>query len=122
MWRKYYPRMPQPSLHPLIPFFPRNKDDETAAQLLDYALSAGAIALDVWQPGHIFPYVHPRQHRKLTITVEGSVYRRLHKGPRPGVISALFSTTSPPRVVREQQEEGCRAVAADEAREAEAAE
>jgi len=64
----------------------------------------------------------PKAHRKLTITVEDSVYRGLHKIVGPRNISRFLNDLARPHVVRDDLEEGYRAMAADEAREAEAAE
>jgi len=60
--------------------------------------------------------------RKLTITVEDSVYRGLHKVIGPRNISRFLNDLARPHVVRDDLEEGYRAIAADEARVAEAAE
>lgn len=59
-------------------------------------------------------------HRKLTITVEDSVYRGLHKVVGPRNISRFLNDLARPHVVRDRLEEGYRAMAADEKREAEA--
>jgi len=64
----------------------------------------------------------PKPHRKLTITVEDTVYRGLHKLVGRRNISRFLNDLARPHVVHDQLEEGYRAMAADEAREAEAAE
>jgi predicted CopG family antitoxin len=63
-----------------------------------------------------------KPRRKLTITVEDAVYRGLHKVVGRRNISRFLDDLARPHVVRERLEEGYRAMAADEAREAEAAE
>jgi hypothetical protein len=67
----------------------------------------------------------PKPHRKLTITVEDAVYRGLRKVVGPRNISRFLNDLARPHVVRDSLEddsleEGYRAMAADEAREAEA--
>lgn len=62
----------------------------------------------------------PKPHRKLTITVEDSVYHGLHKIIGSRNISRFLNDLARPHVVRDDLEEGYRAMAADEAREAEA--
>lgn len=62
-----------------------------------------------------------KPHRKLTITVEDAVYRGLHKHIGRRNISHFLNELARPHVVGEDLEEGYRAMAADEAREAEAA-
>ncbi len=63
-----------------------------------------------------------KTRRKLTITVEDAVYRGLRKVVRPRNISRFLNDLARPHVVRDRLEEGYRAMAADEKREAEAAE
>jgi predicted CopG family antitoxin len=63
----------------------------------------------------------PKPHRKLTITVEDVVYRGLHRLIGRRNISRFLNELARPHVVREELEAGYRAMAADEAREAEAA-
>ncbi|MBV8359400.1 MAG: addiction module antitoxin [Deltaproteobacteria bacterium] len=63
-----------------------------------------------------------KPHRKLTITVEDAVYRGLHNFVGRHNISRFLNDLARPHVVRDRLEEGYRAMAADEAREAEAAE
>jgi hypothetical protein len=63
-----------------------------------------------------------KTRRKLTITVEDSVYRGLHKVVGRGNISRFLNDSARPHVVRDGLEEGYRAMAADERHEAEAAE
>jgi predicted CopG family antitoxin len=63
-----------------------------------------------------------KPHRKLTITVEDSVYRGLHKIIGRRNISRFLNDLARPHVVHDELEAGYRAMAADEAREAEAAE
>ena len=63
-----------------------------------------------------------RPRKKLTITVEDSVYKGLHKVVGRRNISRFLNDLARPHVVRDQLEEGYRAMADDEAREAEAAE
>lgn len=62
-----------------------------------------------------------KPRKKLTITVEEAVYRGLRKVVGPRNISRFLNDLARPHVVRERLEEGYRAMAADEAREAEAA-
>jgi hypothetical protein len=62
-----------------------------------------------------------KPHRKLTITVEDAVYRGLHKVIGPRHISRFLNDLARAHVVRDELEEGYRAMAADEAREADAA-
>jgi hypothetical protein len=64
----------------------------------------------------------PRPRKKLTITVEDSVYRGLHKFVGRRNISRFLNDLARPHVVRDRLYEGYQAMAADEAREAEAAE
>jgi hypothetical protein len=63
-----------------------------------------------------------KPHKKLTITVEDTVYRGLRKVIGPRNISRFLNDLARPHVVRERFEEGYRAMAADEKREAEATE
>lgn len=63
-----------------------------------------------------------KPRRKLTITVEDSVYKGLHRIVGRRNISRFLNDLARPHVVRERLEEGYRAMAADERREAEAAE
>ena len=63
----------------------------------------------------------PKPHRKLTTTVEDAVYRGLQKIIGPRNISRFFNDLTRPHVVHDNLEEGYRAMAADEARETEAA-
>jgi hypothetical protein len=62
----------------------------------------------------------PKPHRKLTITVEDAVYRGLHKVIGPRHISRFLNDLARPHVVLDNLDEGYRAMAADEAYEAEA--
>ena len=62
-----------------------------------------------------------RARRKLTITAEDAVYRGLRKIVGPRNISRFLNDLARPHVVQERLEEGYRAMAADEEREAEAA-
>jgi hypothetical protein len=62
----------------------------------------------------------PKPHHKLTITVEDAVYRGLRKVIGPRHISRFLNDLARPHVVRDDLEEGYRAMAADEVREAEA--
>jgi predicted CopG family antitoxin len=66
--------------------------------------------------------MRPKPRRKLTITVEDTVYRGLHKLVGRRNISRFLNDLARPHVVHDQLEEGYRAMAADEAREVEAAE
>jgi hypothetical protein len=61
-----------------------------------------------------------KPRRKLTITVEDAVYRGLRKVIGPRNISRFLNDLARPHVVHDDLEEGYRAMAADEAREAEA--
>jgi hypothetical protein len=63
-----------------------------------------------------------KPRRKLTITVEDAVYRGLRKIVGPRNISRFLNDLARPHVVRERLDEGYRAMAADEEREATAAE
>jgi predicted CopG family antitoxin len=63
----------------------------------------------------------PKPHRKLTITVEDAVYRGLHKIVGRRHMSRFLNDLARPHVVRDRLEEGYWAMAADEVREAEAA-
>ena len=63
-----------------------------------------------------------KRHRKLTITVEDAVYRGLHKIVGRRNISRFLNDLVRLHVVRDRLEEDYRAMAADEEREAEAAE
>jgi hypothetical protein len=60
-------------------------------------------------------------HHKLTITVEDAVYCGLRKVIGPRNISRFLNDLARPHVVRDDLEEGYRAMAVDEQREAEAA-
>ncbi len=62
-----------------------------------------------------------KPRKKLTITVEDEVYRGLRKVIGRRNISRFLNDLARPHVVRERLEEGYRAMAADERREAEAA-
>lgn len=62
----------------------------------------------------------PKARRKLTITVEDAVYRGLRKVVGPRNISRFLNDLARPHVVRERLDEGYRAMAGDEEREAEA--
>jgi len=62
----------------------------------------------------------PKPRRKLTITVEDAVYRGLRKVIGPRNISSFLNDLARPHVVPDDLEEGYRAMADDEAREAEA--
>ena len=62
-----------------------------------------------------------KPRKKLTITVEDEVYRGLRKVVGPRNISRFLNDLARPHVVPERLEEGYRAMAADERREAEAA-
>ncbi len=70
----------------------------------------------------LYTYMKAKPRRKLTITVEDSVYRGLHKVVGRRNISRFLNDLARPHVVHDRLEEGYRAMAADEAREAEAAE
>jgi predicted CopG family antitoxin len=61
-------------------------------------------------------------HRKLTITLDEQVYRGLHKKIGRQRISQFIETLVRPHVVAEELESAYREMAADEAREREAAE
>ena len=63
-----------------------------------------------------------KARKKLTITVEDTVYRGLHKVIGRRNISRFINDLARPHVVQDRLEEGYRAMAADEAREAEALE
>jgi hypothetical protein len=69
-----------------------------------------------------YTYMSAKARRKLTITVEDAVYRGLHKIVGPRNISRFLNDLARPHVVREALDEGYRAMAGDEDREAEAAE
>jgi hypothetical protein len=69
-----------------------------------------------------YTYMAPKARRKLTITVEDAVYRGLRKIVGPRNISRFLNDLARPHVVRERLDEGYRAMAGDETREAEAAE
>ena len=56
--------------------------------------------------------------KKLTITVEDAVYRGLHKIVGRRNISRFLNDLARPHVVRDNLDEGYRAMAADEKREA----
>lgn len=60
--------------------------------------------------------------RKLTITVEEQVYEGLHRRIGRRNISRFLNDLARPHVLPEALEEGYRAMAADEAREADASE
>jgi predicted CopG family antitoxin len=62
-----------------------------------------------------------RPRKKLTITVEDEVYRGLRKVVGRRNISRFLNDLARPHVVGERLEEGYKAMAADEQREAEAA-
>ena len=62
-----------------------------------------------------------KARRKLTITVEDEVYRGLRKVVGRRNISRFLNDLARPHVVRERLKEGYTAMAADEQREAEAA-
>jgi hypothetical protein len=84
---------------------------------------ARSTALDDWHLEYVLStYMKVKPRRKLTITVEDSVYRGLHKFVGRRNISRFLNDLARPHVVRDRLEEGYRAMAADEAREAEAAE
>ncbi len=61
-------------------------------------------------------------HRKLTITVDEVVYEGLHREIGPGMISQFIENLVRPHVVGTDLAAGYQAMAADEAREAEARE
>ena len=61
-----------------------------------------------------------KARRRLTITVEDEVYRWLRKVVGRRNISRFLNDLARPHVVRARMEEGYRAMAADERREAEA--
>lgn len=61
-----------------------------------------------------------KARRELTITVEDSVYRGLHKVVGRRNISRFLNDLARRPVVRDRLEEGYRAMAADERREAQA--
>lgn len=63
-----------------------------------------------------------KPRKGLTITVEDEVYRGLYRVVGPRNISRFLNDPARPHVVRERSEEGYRAMAAEERREAEAAE
>jgi len=63
-----------------------------------------------------------KARRKLTITVEDAVYKGLHKVVGRRNISRFLNDLARPHVIKDRLEEGYRAMAADERREAEAAE
>jgi len=63
-----------------------------------------------------------RGRKKLTITVEESVYQGLHRVIGRRNISRFLNDLARPHVVRDRLVEGYRAMAADEKREAEAEE
>ena len=63
-----------------------------------------------------------KSRRKLTITVEDSVYRGLHRVVGRRNISRFLNDLARPYVVTDRLEEGYRAMAADERRETEASE
>jgi predicted CopG family antitoxin len=67
-----------------------------------------------------YTYMKAKPRRKLTITVEDAVYRGLRKVVGPRNISRFLNDLARPHVVRHQLEDEYRAMAADEAREAEA--
>ena len=69
-----------------------------------------------------YTYMAAKARRKLTITVEDAVYRGLRKIVGPRNISRFLNDLARPHVVRERLDEGYRAMAGDETREAEAAE
>jgi hypothetical protein len=60
--------------------------------------------------------------RKLTITIEDAVYRGQHKIVGRRHINRFLNDPAHSHVVRDRLEEGYRAMAADERREAEVAE
>lgn len=66
------------------------------------------------------PATKPR--RKLTITVEDAVYRGLHSVVGRRNISRFLNDLARPHVLQDRLEEGYRAMAADEEREAQALE
>lgn len=85
--------------------------------------SARAAVLDARHLVYVSStYMKTKPRRKLTITVEDSVYRGLHKVVGRHNISRFLNDLARPHVVCDQLEAGYRAMAADEAREAEAAE
>ena len=63
-----------------------------------------------------------KSRRKLTITVEDSVYRGLYRVIGRRNISRFLNDLARPHVVPDRLEDGYRAMAADEKREAEATE
>ena len=63
-----------------------------------------------------------KPRKKLTITVEDAVYRGLHKVVGRRNISRFLNDLARPHVVGQRLEEGYRSMAADQMREAEAAE
>lgn len=63
-----------------------------------------------------------KHRRKLTISVEDDVYRGLKQVIGPRRISRFLNDLARPHVVRESLDEQYRAMAAEEAREAEATE
>jgi predicted CopG family antitoxin len=60
--------------------------------------------------------------KKLTITIDEEVYEGLHRVIGPGRISRFIETLVRPHVVSAELAQEYRAMAADEVREAEAAE
>lgn len=62
-----------------------------------------------------------KPRKKLTITVEDSVYKGLYRVVGRRNISRFLNDLARPHVVRDRLEEGYRAMAGDERREAEAA-
>ncbi len=59
-------------------------------------------------------------HKKLTITIDESVYEGLHRTVGRGHISRFLEDLARPFVLPEDMESAYREMAADEAREAEA--
>jgi siroheme synthase (precorrin-2 oxidase/ferrochelatase) len=60
--------------------------------------------------------------RKLTLTIDDAVYEGLYRTVGPRRISRFLEALARPHVVQEDLESAYRAMAADEQREAEAAE
>jgi len=61
-------------------------------------------------------------HKKLTITIDESVYKGLHKEIGPRKISQFIEDLVRPHVIGKNLDEGYRAMAEDEERELEALE
>ena len=82
--------------------------------------------MESWRLYVYYTYMAPKARnkparKKLTITVEDAVYRGLRTVVGPRNISRFLNDLARPHVVRERLDEGYRAMADDEEREAEAA-